>query len=43
MVKNTLNDTTWIHQQNPNCGEMLQDPVSSTNELQRKNRAERET
>lgn len=30
------------NQQNSNCGETMQDPISSTNELQGKNRAEGE-
>lgn len=36
------NDHTWINQQNPDCGETMQDLISSTDELQGKNRAEGE-
>lgn len=40
MVKNMLNYTTWRQAASPDCGENMQDLISSTNELQGKNTAE---
>lgn len=40
MVKNMLNDTAWRQAASPDCGENMQDLISSTNESQGKSRAE---